>query len=75
MTLHDQLNRIHAYEHDALLDDDAIIHKATQEHGECIEAYVSGNLEQTLDESADVLSNVLSATQRVCGDLPRNYPP
>ena len=46
---------------------DDVLNKATQEVAEMLEAYESGNLEETRKEAGDALLNVLSASLSTLG--------
>lgn len=63
------LEQIHELELSVPLDLDAILHKATQEHGEFIESIGQWDPEHLTDEASDVIANVLSVSHRIWLDL------
>ncbi len=56
-------------EDDAVLDLDAVLHKATQETCEFIEAIQKDHFEEVVSEMADALTNILSVEYRLSGSV------
>ncbi len=56
-------------EDDAVLDLDAVLHKATQETCEFIEAIQKDHFEEVVSEMADALTNILSVEYRLTGKV------
>jgi len=69
MTLQQLFTRNKQYEDDAVIDLDAVLHKATQETCEFMEAIQKDDLEEMVAEMADALTNILSVEYRLTGSV------
>lgn len=65
MKLHTLLEKNKQLEDLAILDLDAILHKATQEVAEVLEASQENDLDHLIEETGDAILNILSVLYRL----------
>jgi adenine phosphoribosyltransferase len=74
MELQQHMSQVIEMEKSVWITTDGVLHKATQENAEFVEAFQSGELEKIVDEAWDAIINTLSATHRITGQIPHDYP-